>query len=226
MPTLTHTMIYKVNNLLNKAGLNRSRAAHVYRYHLDWRGEEDTAHILFIFMTWERVCRDKCGAFLKRGEWVEPTAPTVEVTAQGTFTSKIRSREPSMSLISVCAEDHQQRVALWDEKGRLLAATPSAQQGVCLTVPVINCNRVVLTLVRQTVALFQVHDGEKQFDAVPGCESDAPVAVDVVWVDVWEKRAGEVIAHSWQDLLAFTCQSTVDMRVNFIYIRFSEWVSL
>lgn len=74
-----------------------------------------------------------------------------------------------MSLISVRAEDHQQLVALGDEKGGLVPATPAAQQGVGLSVSIVNGDRVVGTLIWQTVAVFQVHDGEKEFDAVPRC---------------------------------------------------------
>ena len=86
-----------------------------------------------------------------------------------TFTSKIRSSEPPVGFISVCAEHHQQLVAFGNEGGRLLPATPASQQGVHLTLPVVNGNGVVVALVWQTVAVLQVHDGEEKFDAVPSC---------------------------------------------------------
>lgn len=86
-----------------------------------------------------------------------------------TPTTKIRSSEPSASFISVCAEYHQQLIALRNEWGRLLPATPASQQGVRLAVTVEDRHWVIVALARQTVALFQVHDGEVKFDAVSSC---------------------------------------------------------
>lgn len=101
-----------------------------------------------------------------------------------------------MSFISVCAEDNQQLVPLGNEGRRLLPATPASHQRVRLAVPVIHWHRVVVALVWQTVAAFQIHDRKEELDAVPGLQGDAPVAVDVVRVDVGEMWAAEVAAHS------------------------------
>lgn len=88
---------------------------------------------------------------------------------QETFTSKIRGGESSVSFISVCAEYHQQLVGLGDEERRLFSATPAPQQGVRLAVPIIDGNRVIVALIRQTVAVLQVHYGEEEFNAISCC---------------------------------------------------------
>lgn len=63
-----------------------------------------------------------------------------------TLTTEIRSSESSASFISVCAEHHQQLIALRNKRGRLLPATPASQQGVCLAVTVEDGHRVVVAL--------------------------------------------------------------------------------
>lgn len=122
-----------------------------------------------------------------------------------TLTTKIWSSESSASLISVCAEHHQQLIAPRNKRGRLLPATPASQQGVCLAVTVEYRHRVIVALAWQTVALFQVHDGEVKFDAVSRSQTDAPVAVDVIWIDAWKVWAAEVATYSQKHLLTFTC---------------------
>lgn len=64
-----------------------------------------------------------------------------------------------------------------------------------MAVPVVDRDRVVVTLSRQAVAIFQVHEGKVELDPVPGRLSDAPVAVDVVWVDVWKTGAAKCSAY-------------------------------
>lgn len=121
------------------------------------------------------------------------------------LTSKIGCSKPSVGFIPVCVQYHQQLVAFWDERGRLLSATPAPQQGVGLTGAVVNRHRVIVAFLWQAVTVLQVHHWEEEFDTVSCCKSDAPVAVDVVWINAGEMRTGEVAAHSWQALLAFTC---------------------
>lgn len=109
-----------------------------------------------------------------------------------------------MSFVSVCAENNQQPVALRDERRRLLPPAEATQHGLRLAVPVVHRHRVVVALLGQAVAILQIHHREEEFDPVAGGQSDAPVAVDVVWVDVGEMWAAEVAADSQQNLLAFT----------------------
>ena len=103
----------------------------------------------------------------------------------------------------------------------MLSATPASQQGVRLAVPVMNSNKVIVALVRQTVAFLQVHHGEEEFDAVSGRQRDAPVAVDVVRVDAGEMWAAEVAAYSRQELLAFALErnSRSDKSANSFYFN-------
>lgn len=116
-----------------------------------------------------------------------------------------------MSFISVCAEHHQQLVALRYEQGGALVAAPAAQHGVVLTVPVVDRDGVVVALARQAVTCLQVQEGKEELDPVAGGLSDAPVAVDVVWVDVWKMGAAKGAAYCCQHLLAFTCKAFVKL---------------
>lgn len=123
------------------------------------------------------------------------------------FTTEISRGESSVGSIPVCAEHHQQLVAPRFERGRPFSAAPAAQHGGRLAVAVVDRDGVVVALARQAVAVLQVHEGKEELDPVPGRLSDAPVAVDVVWVDAWKTGAVEGSAYCGQHLLALTCEA-------------------
>ena len=110
----------------------------------------------------------------------------------GQLTPDVGRCEALARHIPVGVQHHQQPVGLGNNGGGMLPATPAPQQGVHLAVSVVDRHRVIVAFVCEAVSVLELHKWEEQFDAVPRCQCDGPVTVDVVWVDAGEVGAAKV----------------------------------
>lgn len=102
-------------------------------------------------------------------------------------------------------EDHQQLVAVGGDGCWALPPTPPPQQEPVLSATIESGQVVVITAACQAAPTLQLHVQEEDLDLVAQRQLDAPLALEVVGVEVGVPRAGEIAFDGGEHLLALTC---------------------
>ncbi|KFZ55682.1 hypothetical protein N321_05144, partial [Antrostomus carolinensis] len=108
------------------------------------------------------------------------------------LTSNVGDGEASLGHVAVSVEDQQQLVAVGGDGRWALPPTPPPQQGPVLSATIEGRQVVVVTATRQAAPALQLHVQEEDLDPIAHGQLDAPLAVEVVGVEVGVSRAGEI----------------------------------
>ncbi|KFV12634.1 hypothetical protein N339_12367, partial [Pterocles gutturalis] len=108
------------------------------------------------------------------------------------LTSHIGDGEAPLGRVAVGVEDQQQLVAAGGDGCQALPPTPLPQEGPVLGATIERSQVVVVTAARQAAPALQLHVQEEHLDPVAGGQLDAPLALEVVGVEVGVPRAGEI----------------------------------
>lgn len=126
-------------------------------------------------------------------------------TPKRDLTSHVGDGEAPLSRVAVGVEDQQQLVAAGGDGRQALPSAPPPQQGPVLGAAVEGSQVVVVTAARKAAPALQLHVQKEDLDPVTRRQLDAPLALEVVWVEVGVPRAGEIPFDSGEDLLALAC---------------------
>lgn len=102
-------------------------------------------------------------------------------------------------------EEQEQPVAAGGDGCQALPPTPAAQQGATLSATVKGRQVIIVTASRQAAPALQLHVQEEDLDPVARGQLDAPLALEVVGVEVGVLRAGEIPFDGGEHLLALSC---------------------
>lgn len=102
-------------------------------------------------------------------------------------------------------EHQEQLVAVGGDRCQALPPTPASQQGSILSATIKGRQVIIVTAPRQAAPALQLHVLEEDLDPVARGQLDAPLAVEVVGVEVGVVRAGEIPFDGGEHLLALTC---------------------
>ncbi|KFV07404.1 hypothetical protein N340_12408, partial [Tauraco erythrolophus] len=108
------------------------------------------------------------------------------------LTSHIGNGEAPLGYVAVSVEDQQQLVAAGGDGRWALPPAPPSQQGPVLSATVKGSQVVVFTAARQAAPTLQLHVQEEDLDPVARGQLDAPLALEVVGVEVGVPRAREI----------------------------------
>lgn len=121
------------------------------------------------------------------------------------LTSNIGEGEAPLGRAAVRAEHQQQPVAAGGDRHRAVVPAPRPQQRGVLGPAVEGRQAVVVTASGQAAPGLQLQVQEEDFDPVAWGQLDAPLALEVVGVEVGVLRAGEVPLDGGVDFLALSC---------------------
>ncbi|KFW06661.1 hypothetical protein N327_04432, partial [Fulmarus glacialis] len=107
------------------------------------------------------------------------------------FTSHVGDGAP-LGRVAVSVEDQQHLVAAGGDGRRALLPAPPPQQGPALGAAVEGGQVVVVAAACQAAPTLQLHVQEEDLDPVARGQLDAPLALEVVGVEVGVLRAGEI----------------------------------
>lgn len=102
-------------------------------------------------------------------------------------------------------EDQEQPVAAGGDGSQALPPTPPSQQGSILSATIKGRQVIIVTATCQAAPALQLHVQEEDLDAVARGQLDAPLALEVVGVEVGVLRAGEIPFDGGEHLLALAC---------------------
>ncbi|KFP52261.1 hypothetical protein N323_10978, partial [Cathartes aura] len=108
------------------------------------------------------------------------------------LTSYIGDGEAPLGRVAVGVEDQQQLVAAGGDGRQAFPPAPPPQQGPVLGAAVEGSQVVIVTAARQAAPALQLHVQEEELDPVARGQLDAPLALEVVGVEVGVPRAGEI----------------------------------
>ncbi|KFQ31540.1 hypothetical protein N331_02367, partial [Merops nubicus] len=108
------------------------------------------------------------------------------------LTSHVGDGEAPLGCVAVGVEDQQQVVAAGGDRRQALPPAPPPQQGSVLGATIEGGQVVVVTAARQAAPALQLHVQEEDLDSVARGQLDAPLALEVVGVEVGVPRAGEI----------------------------------
>ncbi|KFP23372.1 hypothetical protein N325_05012, partial [Colius striatus] len=108
------------------------------------------------------------------------------------LTSHVRDGEAPPGRVAVGVEGQQQVVAVGGEGRGALVPTPPAQQGPALAAAVEGRQVVVVTAPRQAAPALQIQLQEEDLDPVARGQLNAPLALEVVGVEIGVPRTGEI----------------------------------
>ncbi|KFW90325.1 hypothetical protein N336_03035, partial [Phalacrocorax carbo] len=108
------------------------------------------------------------------------------------LTSHVGNREASLGHVAVGVEDKQQLIVAGGDGCWALLPTPLPQQGPVLSTTIKGGQVVVVAAVCQAAPALQLHVHEEDLDAIAWGQLDAPLALEVVGVEVGILRAGEI----------------------------------
>ncbi|KFQ12712.1 hypothetical protein N330_04545, partial [Leptosomus discolor] len=108
------------------------------------------------------------------------------------LTSHIGHGEAPLGRVAVGVEDQQQLVAAGGDRCQALPPTPPPQQGHVLSATIEGGQVIIVTAACQAAPAFQLHVQEENLDPVAWGQLDAPLALEVVGVEVGVLRAGEI----------------------------------
>jgi len=121
------------------------------------------------------------------------------------LTSHVGDGEAPLGRVAVGVEDQQQLAVPGGDGHRALPPAPPPQQGSILSAAVEGGHVVVVAAARQAAPALQLHVQEEDLDPVARGQLDAPLALEVVGVEVGVPRAGEIPFDGGEHLLALTC---------------------
>ncbi|KFQ52258.1 hypothetical protein N333_06343, partial [Nestor notabilis] len=108
------------------------------------------------------------------------------------LTSHIGDGEAPLGRVAVRVEHQQHPVAAGGDGCQAVLPAPLPQQGPVLSTTIKGSHTVIITATRQAAPALQVHVQEEDPDPVAWGQLDAPLALEVVGVEVGVPRAGEV----------------------------------
>ncbi|KFW64169.1 hypothetical protein AS28_04122, partial [Pygoscelis adeliae] len=108
------------------------------------------------------------------------------------LTSHVGDGEAPLGRVAVGVEDQQQLVAAGGDGRQALPPAPPPQQGPVLSATIEGGQVVIVTAACQAAPALQLHVQEEDLDPVAQGQPDAPLALEVVGVEVGVPRAGEI----------------------------------
>ncbi|KFQ39592.1 hypothetical protein N332_12549, partial [Mesitornis unicolor] len=108
------------------------------------------------------------------------------------LTSHVGDGEAPLGCVAVSVEDQQQPVAAGGDRCRALPPTPPPQQGPVFSATIEGIQVVIVTAACQAAPALQLHVQEEDLDPVAWRQLDAPLALEVVGVEIGVLRAGEI----------------------------------
>ncbi|KFQ70056.1 hypothetical protein N335_09057, partial [Phaethon lepturus] len=108
------------------------------------------------------------------------------------LTSHVGDGEAPLGRVAVGVEDQQQLVAVGGDRRRALPPAPPPQQRPVLGAAIEGGQVVVVAAPRQAAPALQLQVQEEDLDPVARGQLDAPLALEVVGVEVGVPRAGEI----------------------------------
>ncbi|KFZ56853.1 hypothetical protein N338_02505, partial [Podiceps cristatus] len=108
------------------------------------------------------------------------------------LTSHVGDGEAPLGCVAVSVEDQQQLVAAGGDGCQALPPAPPPQQGPVLGAAVEGGQVVIVTATRQAAPALQLHVQEEDLDPVAWGQLNAPLALEVVGIEVGVPRAGEI----------------------------------
>ncbi|KFQ94067.1 hypothetical protein Y956_08855, partial [Nipponia nippon] len=108
------------------------------------------------------------------------------------LTSHISDGEAPLGHVAVSVEDQQQLVVAGGDGRRALSPAPLPQQRPILGAAIEGRQAVIVAAACQAAPVLQLHVQEEDLDPVAWGQVDAPLALEVVGVEVGVPRAGEI----------------------------------
>lgn len=125
--------------------------------------------------------------------------------AKWDLTSHVGDGEAPLGRVAVGVQDQEQAVAAGGDGGQALPPTPLSQQGSVLGATIKGRQVIIVTATRQAAPALQLHVQEEDLDPEAQGQVDAPLALEVVGVEVGVLRAGEIPFDGGEHLLALAC---------------------
>ncbi|KFQ09223.1 hypothetical protein N329_12964, partial [Haliaeetus albicilla] len=108
------------------------------------------------------------------------------------LTSNVGDGEAPLGRVAVGVKDQQQLVAAGGDGRQALPSAPPPQQGPVLGATIKGGQVVVVTAACKAAPALQLHVQKEDLDPVARGQLDAPLALEVVWVELGVPRAGEI----------------------------------
>ncbi|KFP82582.1 hypothetical protein N310_05568, partial [Acanthisitta chloris] len=108
------------------------------------------------------------------------------------LTSHVGDGETPLGCVAVGAEDQEQLVAAGGDRHQVLPPAPPPQQGPIFSATIEGRQVIIVTAACQAAPALQLHIQEEDLDPVAWGQMDAPLALEVVGVEVGVPRAGEI----------------------------------
>ncbi|KFM13046.1 hypothetical protein AS27_01029, partial [Aptenodytes forsteri] len=108
------------------------------------------------------------------------------------LTSHVGDGEAPLGRVAVGVEDQQQLVAAGGDGRQGLPPAPQPQQGPVLGTTIEGGQVVIVAAACQAAPALQLHVQEEDLDPVAQGQPNAPLALEVVGVEVGVPRAGEI----------------------------------